>query len=146
MRLTDPSLITIDTIFYTVMVFSDHRCLKNTYVEKLKAVDNPYKDPHSWWVNCIRQSFSEDHMVLSIKADFDTNKIVEGWRATTIPSPRDISLQDCGVMANTYNDHQTFDSYSDAIQYIRNYYQIDFEDMFETNNKYKAYERAMGIL
>jgi hypothetical protein len=145
-RFTDPSQIATDTIFYVVLVFGDYRRFKNTIIRKCKAIDEPYENSISWWVKCIDQSFFEDRMVTMMKANFDTLEIEEGMEFPWAPSIHERSLQDVGVVPNTYNDHQTFDNYDDAVQYICDYYRLNFKDTIDRKDKYTAYERAMGIL
>lgn len=148
MRLTDPSQITTDTIFYIVTVFPDERRFQNSYIHKYKAIEEPHTDHGSWWVKCIPQSFYEDRMIITMKASFEKHKIIDGYYAPLAGIPRMLerSLKDAGVEANIYNDHQTFDCYEDAVQRICSFYNINFKDPLATRDKYKAYERAMGIL
>ena len=118
---------------YHVHAFTDDRAINNTWIDAYKVVKFP-----------ITVSTGHDNYVILdqltdyCKLDYNNKKwIIKQYRQ---PTQCQSSMDDMAIIPNTYNNHATFSSLSEAKDYVSNLYNMNI-----TNNN-DAYDRAMKVL
>lgn len=147
MQITDPSQLSVGQEIFCVHAFSDDTKINNTTIHKyiLRSYTTTAKK-----FACMEV---ED---TNIKAGVDYLKLnynTETWKPESHYSPgvQERSLQDAGIIPNTYNAHRTYDNLWEAQQYIDTMYGItattaDPADGLKSNLIGTDYDRAMGVV
>lgn len=115
MQITDPSQLSVGMKIYLVHAFTDERKNNNCTIHchELMAFSTGKKTGAFAKFKDVPVSPKADYL----KLDYDNSV----WTAQSFYNGshvRESSLQDMGIVANTYNDHQTFDDCMDAHQYL----------------------------
>lgn len=131
------SNLKVGMTIWTVHLFPDARRIKNTWIEPNEVLAFPITMPggHENFIALRRGD-------ITVKGNFGTQE----WE--TAPSRNaglqsQHSMQDMGIIPNTYNNHATFSNLKSAQECACHFYKISFAD---PNDKSLAYNRAMKAL
>ena len=151
MRFTDPHQLVVGTEVFLTHAFRDR---SNGWIEhhEVTAVQVPTKLPNCWfnefkrldlWPGCTSITFD------LVRGTFEErNKFGHGHI-------REQSLQDMGVIQNTYNDHQSFSTLIEAADYLLDFFgaRLTFTapQWYVTHASNQAqsvcdYDRAMSVV
>jgi hypothetical protein len=115
MQITDPSQLSVGMKIYLVHAFTDDRKKNNCTLccHEVVAFSTGKKTGAFAKFKDVPVSSTADRL----KLDYD-NGVWETQSFYNSLHVRESSLQDMGIVANTYNDHQTYDDAMEAHQYL----------------------------
>ena len=148
MQITDPSQLTVGLEIFCVHAFTDDTKIRNTTIHKFTLLS--YTTTAKKFA-CMEV---EDTKIAGGGSCLTLNYNTETWKPQAhafTQSIREISMQDMGVVSNTYNSHATFDNLWEAQQYIDTLYGIaatsaDPADGLKSNSIGTDYDRAMRVV
>ena len=148
MQITDPSQLSVGQELFCVHAFSDDTKLNNTTIEKytLRSYTTTAKKFACMEVEDAKIAAGIDYLKLNY-----TTEVWEPQKYHFHQSVQERSMQDAGIVPNTYNAHRTYDNLWEAQQYIDTMYGIsattaDPAAGLKTPALGTDYDRAMGVV
>lgn len=120
---------------YHAHAFTDDRAVNNTWIDVYKVLKFPVTTS-TGHDNFIKLDQLADYH----KLDYNNKKWITKQHRQGQVNQCQHSMQDMAIIPNTYNNHATFSTLSEAKAYVSNLYNITISG---DNN---AYDRAMKVL
>ena len=139
MRITDPSQLHPGKIIYRVHAYTEQRKIKWCSIERYEVIRVPITSTPGNMSNFIELRPAQFY----IKVNFDN--YTWDYNSFGFSTFQEHSMQDMGVIANTYNSHQTFDNEEDAKKYICQIINLNIVEPEKKRNR-NSYDRAMKVL
>ena len=134
-RITDPNQLNVGMIIYNVHAFTEPNKVLMTSIYKFKVVGFPITTTVASLPDFIKLTSYQEY----IKVNFNDNTWDVRKSVFKGIHEEEKSMQNMGIIPNTYNKHQTFDNLRDAKQYICSVLGLNITST-------GAYDRAMKVL
>ena len=125
--------LTVGLTIYHVYAFSDDRKINNTWIDVFKVIKFPITTANGYNNFIMLDQLADYH-----KLDYNNKKWIK--KQYRQQNQCESSMDDMAIIPNTYNNHATFSSLSEAKFYVSNLYNMNI------SGDNDAYDRAMKVL